>query len=150
MEISLAILIIIAFWLILLTGAVIWFLIKFRVLVLEAKGKDLVAITSKLIEKDKENIKRIGVLENSIKTLTVDNLNNLQKMELIRFNPFNETGGDHSFSVAILNGKNDGLIMTGLHTRERTRIYIKGVKKGSSEHELSKEEGEALKRAVKK
>ena len=63
---------------------------------------------------------------------------------MVRFNPFSEMGGDHSFSVALLDGHDTGIIITGLHTRERTRVYIKPVNKGKSEYDLSKEELKAL------
>jgi hypothetical protein len=66
---------------------------------------------------------------------------------LIRFNPFNEIGGDHSFSLAILDGGDNGIIITGLHTRDRTRIYAKQVNKGKSDLELSTEEQKALLKA---
>ena len=58
-------------------------------------------------------------------------------------------GGDHSFSVALLNGKGTGIIITGLHTRERTRVYVKDIKQGKSEVELSQEEKKALRLAQK-
>jgi len=68
---------------------------------------------------------------------------------MVRFNPFLETGGDQSFAIALLDGNLDGIIITGLHTRETTRLYIKTVEKGKSRLELSKEEKEALSNALK-
>jgi len=76
-------------------------------------------------------------------------LAHFQKLGLIRFNPFNETGGNNSFSLVLLDGKNNGWVMTGLHTRERTRLYVKPIKNLKSEYELSDEEKKALEKAVK-
>ena len=73
----------------------------------------------------------------------------VQKIGLVRFNPFRELGGDHSFSLAILDGINSGVIITGLHTRDRTRIYMKEIKKGKASLELSSEEKKALAQAQK-
>jgi hypothetical protein len=56
-------------------------------------------------------------------------------------------GGDHSFSLALLDAHLTGFIITGLHTRERTRVYIKKIEEGKCKQDLSKEEREALKKA---
>lgn len=79
-----------------------------------------------------------------------DGKHHVQKVGLTRYNPFKELGGDHSFSLAILDGVNSGIVITGLHTRDRTRIYMKEVVKGKSVHELSADEKRALDEAVKK
>lgn len=73
----------------------------------------------------------------------------VQKVGLIRFNPFKEIGGDHSFSLCVLDGNDDGFVITGLHTRERTRVYTKPIKKGKSKLSLADEEKKALESAIK-
>ncbi|OGM59751.1 hypothetical protein A2892_04865 [Candidatus Woesebacteria bacterium RIFCSPLOWO2_01_FULL_39_10b] len=86
--------------------------------------------------------KRLGFLEE-------DGKGHVQKIGLVKFNPFKELGGDHSFSLAILDGTDSGVVITGLHTRDRTRIYIKEIKKGKADLELSNEEKKALTQAQK-
>lgn len=76
--------------------------------------------------------------------LEKDGKNHIQKVGLVRFNPFRELGGDHSFSLAILDGENSGVIITGLHSRDRTRIYMKDIRKGKPSLSLSNEEKKAL------
>ena len=72
----------------------------------------------------------------------------LQKIGLVRYNPFSDTGGDQSFIIALLDDKNDGLVISSLHSREVTRIFAKPVKNGKGEHyELSAEEKKAIKKA---
>lgn len=71
----------------------------------------------------------------------------IQKVGLIRFNPFKELGGDHSFSLAVLDGEDSGIVITSLHTRDRTRVYMKQILKGKSDTELSEEERKALAKA---
>lgn len=73
----------------------------------------------------------------------------VQKMGIIRFNPFVEIGGSQSFSVALLDAHNNGLIITSLYTREGNRVYGKPIKNGQSEYQLSDEEKEAIGRAIK-
>ena len=69
---------------------------------------------------------------------------------VVKYNPFPETGGDHSFSATFLDGGGDGLVLTGLHAREGTRVYIKPVRQGRSEYKLSTEEEKSLREALKK
>lgn len=73
-----------------------------------------------------------------------------QKVSLVRYNPFRELGGDHSFCLAILDGHDTGVIITSLHTRDRTRVYMKSIKNGKSETQLSIEELKALSKAQSK
>lgn len=72
----------------------------------------------------------------------------VQKIGLLRFNPFSDTGGDQSFIVALLNGRDDGVLLSSLHSRVGTRWYTKKIKEGKGvEHALSNEEKEAIQSA---
>jgi len=93
-------------------------------------------------------------LEKNISALTkdLDNLKSdfefsIKKVGIIRYNPFSGIGGNQSFSIALLNGKNSGFVITGLYTREGSRVYAKSIKEGKSQFLLSEEEKEAIKRA---
>lgn len=72
----------------------------------------------------------------------------IRKMGIVRFNPFNNTGGDQSFAIAFLNSDDSGIIISSLFLREGTRIYAKPIKRLKSSYPLSKEEEEAIKKAV--
>lgn len=72
----------------------------------------------------------------------------IQKIGLLRFNPFKDTGGDQSFILALVDGQNTGVIISGLYSRSGTRWYAKKVLHGSPvDHEFSDEEKQALKEA---
>jgi hypothetical protein len=73
----------------------------------------------------------------------------IQKIGIVRFNPFSEIGGNQSFSIALLDRKNNGFVITSLYTREGNRIYAKPIFEGNSEYLLSKEEKEAIEKATK-
>lgn len=77
-----------------------------------------------------------------------ESLENYSKLAVLKYNPYNDTGGDQSFSLALLNGKMDGVLITSLHSRASTRIYLKNIKTGKCELELSKEEVKVLKMAI--
>jgi hypothetical protein len=71
-----------------------------------------------------------------------------QRLGLIRYNPFEDTGGNQSFALALLDRFGDGFIVSSLHTRSATRVYGKAITKGRSEAALSDEEAEALRIAL--
>lgn len=99
--------------------------------------------------------KSIKALDKDIQELyTISNQINLQayrglhKFAIIRFNPFKDVGGDQSFAIAMLNGKNNGLTISSLYTREGTRIYAKAIVNGEAEkYPLTEEEKQAIKKA---
>ena len=77
-------------------------------------------------------------------------IDSIQKVGMIRFNPFSEVGGDQSFSVALLNDNNDGIVITSLYVREGNRVYGKPIENGQSKYQLSDEENKALEKAILK
>ena len=70
-----------------------------------------------------------------------------QKLGLVRFNPFKEMGGDQSFSLALLDKENNGVIITSLNSRQGNRIFAKPLAKGASNYQLSEEEKQAVEKA---
>lgn len=68
----------------------------------------------------------------------------IQKVGIVRFNPFADTGGNLSFALALLDGKNNGLIITNMHSRDYNRIYLKKILYGKSETQLTNEELQAI------
>ena len=110
---------------------------------------DLKKVLEKILARGEENTKDIKDLTKRFDLLEEDGKLHIQKVGLVRFNPFKELGGDHSFSLAILDAHDSGVVITGLHTRDRTRIYMKDIKKGKSSFELSVEERKALSNAQK-
>lgn len=136
-------------WLVVLTVVVFWVLKYFRKLSKNTKQGNLIKVLDKVLSKQSKNKASINKVEKELAKLEEDTAEHVQKIGLVRFNPFNEIGGDHSFSLALLDGKGTGIVFTSLHTRERTRIYLKPITKGKSELDLSKEENNALSRALK-
>ena len=72
----------------------------------------------------------------------------IQRMGLVRFNPFEDTGGNQSFALALLDDLGDGFVVSSLHARSGTRVYGKAITRGTSEANLSEEEAEALRIAL--
>lgn len=94
--------------------------------------------------------KDIEMLQNRCDTIEKDGALHIQKIGLLRFNPFNDTGGDQSFILALVDGTDSGVVISGLYSRSGTRWYAKQVHHGKGvEHELSGEEKKALQESKK-
>lgn len=110
--------------------------------------EDLILSHSKNLKLLDKDIQELYNISNQINNLSY---RGLHKFGLIRFNPFKDVGGDQSFSLAILNGKNDGITISSLFTREGARIYSKSIVSGKAEkYPLTEEEKEAIKKAIGK
>ena len=94
-----------------------------------------------LLESNEEN-------DSNIKVLSKNMQRTYQKMGLIKYDAFHEMGGKLSFSLAMLDMRNNGFIINAMHTREGCYTYIKEIIDGNSVIVLSEEEQEALKRAM--
>lgn len=150
MSISIGVLLFLALWLCVLTGFTFWIYKFFRVLSTNTGEKDLISILHSIAEREKETSGKIDKFKKDLEHFQEESEVYMQKFGFVRFNPFGDMGGDHSFSVALLDGRLTGFVLTGLHTRERTRVYVKHIKRGKSEASLSKEEEKALENALKK
>ncbi len=92
--------------------------------------------------------KRFEKLFQELESVKQDNNLNIRKVGIVRFNPFKEIGGNQSFSVVLLDGRDNGVILTSLYSRDGNRVYGKPIKNGQSEYLLSGEEKEAISKAV--
>ena len=94
-----------------------------------------------LEEKIKEAFSKIKDLENTSEIT-------IQKVGVVRFNPFDNIGGNQSFVIALLDGKNNGFLISSLFVEDGNRVYAKTIKQGKSDYALSKDEDEAIKKAI--
>lgn len=95
---------------------------------------------TKLAEKNAE-------LEKEIVKLKTETQFFFKKVGFIRYNPFDNLGGDQSFSLALLDSNDNGFVITSLFSREGNRVYAKTIKSGQSGYSLSGEEKQALEKA---
>ncbi len=95
----------------------------------------------------RRNQEQLKVLNQNFERMERESHFLLNQAGLVRYNPFPSSGGNMSFSLALLNNNGDGVVITSLHSREGVRIYSKGVKEFTSEQTLMEEEKEAIERA---
>jgi hypothetical protein len=67
---------------------------------------------------------------------------------LVRYDAYNEMSGRQSTSIALLDSRKTGVVLSSIHHRDQARMYAKGVREGVGELELSPEEAEALRVAM--
>lgn len=137
-------------WNVFVTGVCIYFALRIKSFILEVNKGNLLKLLERVIRSESQHSNSIKALKNKLSDLEGNSKFHIQKTSLIRFNPFEDLGGEHSFVLVLLDAFNNGIILTGLHTRERTRIYVKNIKEGKSSVELSKEEKKALAQALGK
>jgi hypothetical protein len=120
---------------------------KFKLFFGTKKNPHLSTIVMKntdALERAGADIKALQQTTAGIQELAV---RSLQKVGTYFYNPYGDTGGTFSFSIAFLNYANNGVVISSLHTREGTRVYAKEIANGKSKQYLTEEEMEALRRA---
>ena len=97
----------------------------------------------KAMEKSEEAINECKVIREEIKGC-------VNKVAIMRYKAFPDVGSDLSFSIAILDAYNDGVLIPGIYSRHDSTTYAKPVDKGISRYELSEEETYVLNEAINK
>lgn len=122
----------------------------YRRLASNSKGEDLKSILEGLLKETEKGSGSLEKIEIEIEKIHLSNLSHIQKVSLVRFNPFADVGGNQSFSICFLDGQDNGVVLSSLHSRVGTRIYAKEVEGGKGKGlELSEEEMRALKLAIR-
>jgi len=113
-----------------------------------SNARDLEEIIYRQIKDSRKISEDIKELADKNKTTYDLALRSIHRVGVVRFNPFDEMGGNQSFAIALLNDSGDGVTISSLFGREGTRIYAKGIKNKESEYKLSDEEKEAINKAM--
>jgi hypothetical protein len=140
---------IIFFWLSTITVFLILAIRRYQKLTKGVKSGSLDKIIQKLLADQEKSQKEIASGRGEIALIKDRAKNYFQKMALVRYNPFNQTGGNQSFSLALLDEENNGIVISSFHSREGTRLYAKTVSLGKTDEAFSKEEKAAIKEAIK-
>lgn len=141
-------LIISLFWLLILTILFWQLFTHYNKLVRGVSSKTLKSVLENVLKEIATSQKDISHLRSLYERIEKDSLLHIQKVGLLRFNPFKDTGGDQSFILALVDSNDTGVVISGLYSRSGTRWYAKRVVKGLGvEHELSDEEKKAVKEA---
>lgn len=107
-------------------------------------------LTNDLLQRTMRAEMKIGAMEPRLFAVEEIARVSVQKVGFLRFNPFQDTGGDNSFIIALLDAENNGFILSSLYMREGTRLYAKAVERGSVRSPLSDEEQKVLDSTIQK
>lgn len=112
-------------------------------------GKNLEEDLTHYMNRVNQVAEKTEELANYCKILDNDISSCIQKIGMVRYSAFKDTGSDLSFTLALLNEKNDGVVLNGIYSREMSNIYAKPIEKGTSKkYTLSEEEKEAIDKAI--
>ena len=136
-------------WIIYLQWQVWQFKKKLKMLFHGGKAGDLEGVIFEQIKRLRQTERGLRDLNKFAEYLEKMAMRSIQKVGVVRFNPFKETGSDQSFSIALLDPNDNGMTISGLFTREGTRLYVKPLANGESKYPLSSEEKEAIDTAEK-
>lgn len=107
----------------------------------ELLGK-CISETKEVKEKYKENEIKINNIERNL-------IECIQKVGIVRYNAFDNVGSDLSFCIALLDNNNNGLVLSGIYSRDNSMNYAKPIVNGKSKYALSAEEIQAVGIAIK-
>lgn len=106
--------------------------------------EDLENYMYKVERVEKQNAEILG----SIDKIKKDQKQFIQKVGMVRYSAFQDTGSDLSFTLALLDKNNNGVVLNGIYSREMSNIYAKPVENGKSTYTLSEEEQQAINKAI--
>jgi hypothetical protein len=133
------------------SGIAVFFVMKLQKLRSEFfAGKQAASLEDLIINQNKkinELREQNTFIEQNIKELQATQKLAIQKVGIVRYNPFQNDGGNLSFSMALLDQHNNGIVVTSMHGREANRTYAKPIKNSKSEFELTIEEKQAIENA---
>jgi hypothetical protein len=134
-------------WLLILTALCLYLYFFLRAFFPQRK-RGLHKLIETLFEKGEKNEKeQLNILTKILK-LEDEDKTHLQKIGLVHFNPFERMGGEQSYTLAFLNKKDSGVVITFFYTKEGVRVYTKQIIGGKGKGvELSKEEEKAIAKA---
>jgi hypothetical protein len=120
----------------------------YRSLVTDVDGANLEQMLDRQVATLDATSARLSALQSDVENTEQTLRRAVQRVGLVRFNPFSDTGGDQSFSVALLDSNSDGVVLSSLFSRSETRVFAKPIQRGESRYTLSEEERQAISTAM--
>jgi hypothetical protein len=113
-----------------------------------SEGRSLEAVLDAHLEKVFAVARQLDDVTTRTAVLEAAQRRAFQRSGLVRYNPFEETGGNQSFALALLDAEGDGWVLSSLHARSGTRVYAKAISAGRADAALSEEETAAIRQAT--
>jgi|SwirhisoilCB3_FD_contig_101_192799_length_949_multi_2_in_0_out_0_2 hypothetical protein len=143
-----ALVIVLIVWVVMLQSRVNHLVTHYNSLLDGASGDTLLNALDRYVARLDETIQHVNDLDALCHDIETAQVGSVQKIGVVRFNPFNDTGSDQSFAVALLDAKGSGVVLSSLFSRASTRIFAKAISDGTSVYPLTDEEREAIDQAL--
>lgn len=137
-----------------LVGLVIWLAIRlrriensYRTLTSGTNAGSLEAVLEDHVRQVRQATERVTELDELSRQIERASRSHIQRLGFLRFNPFRDSGGDQSFAVALADQDGNGVVISGLHGRDATRVYAKPLTEWESVYPLTDEERQAIRKA---
>lgn len=135
-------------WLAFLTGLVLKTKTHYNNLISKTGKQKIDEILDELLRTDKKTKEELDLMKEELRKEIKASTLHIQKVGLIRFNPFERQGGEKSFVISFLNQTNSGIVINFIYTRDGLRVYSKKVRDGKGEeYSLSEEEEKAIEKS---
>lgn len=121
---------------------------SYRTLTRGMQDKNLEELLNAHLSRVKLALERVDDVELTCKKLQLMAEKSIQKVGVVRFNAFQDTGSDLSFAVALLDSRGDGVVISTIFGRDESRTYAKPIQRGASSYNLSAEELQAVGKAL--
>jgi len=121
---------------------------KYRKLMRGVNKKNLEDIVVSYLDKIDEVKEQNEIMKEMYEQINGKLTTCVQNTSMIRYKAFDDMGSDLSFSIALLDGDSNGVILTSIYGRNESTIYAKPIDKGISRYELSMEENKVLQQAI--
>jgi len=121
---------------------------KYRKFMRGSKNKNIEELINLYLDKVEEGRSIAEEVKTMYDSMELRLKDCIQKVAVIRYKAFEDVGSDLSFSIALLNYSNDGVIITGIYGRNESTTYAKPIDKGISRYDLSEEELKVLNQAI--
>jgi hypothetical protein len=113
----------------------------------DVNGIDLAAAMEAYADRQRKGDARLSAAEARLDDLDAGLRGAVQRVSVSRYKAFEDAGGDQSFTVALMDGHGDGVVLSGLHARGGIRVYAKPLNGGRSTYALTSEEDAAVENA---
>ncbi len=135
-------------WLVFLTGIVLKTKAHYNNLISKTRKQKIDEILDELLMIERQTKEELEIVKKELREEIKASTLHIQKVGLVRFNPFERSGGDKSFVISFLNRENSGIVINFIYTRDGLRVYSKKVKDGKGEeYGLSEEEKKTIEKS---
>lgn len=123
---------------------------RYKKLMKGSLGKNIEEMVIEHTQLVKNSLKTVKEIEKVYNDIDLRLKNCIQKYAVVRYRAFDDVGSDLSFSIALLDDKNNGVVLTGIYGRSESTCFAKPIENGISKYDLSEEEKLSIKKAIEK